>query len=156
MSAPLISIHVDDRQVQRALDRAMQALDNPRRLMRTLANQQYGSTVRNFESESFDGESWPRLKDSTARAKIAGTRRRRGYANILRPTGRHIFQRIFQAHNETQARVYCDNPWAFVHNFGAPMPHFVMPKRTFLGFTAEDLRNIVRACRAYIVRSVLP
>lgn len=165
-----ITTEIDDRQVQAALNRAMRALENPTSLMRTLANQQYASTVRNFQQESFDWQPWPALQPETARAFITGTPgkraarlgargkrtqehgKRRGYANMLRPTGKLIFQRIHQRHTKTQAIIACANPWAFVHNFGM----IGLPRRTFLGFSAADVRAIREAAEWWLRRSVLP
>ncbi len=164
-----IDVRIQDRQVQAALNRALRAVGNPSSLMRTLANQQYRSTVENFQSEEFNGQPWPELSPETAQRFITGTpgsrsgrgRRRdrghrRGYDNMLRPTGLHIFQRLFQRHTSHTAEVWCDNPWAFVHNFGAQLRRFKMPQRQFLGFSREDLESIVRACKWWIQRSVLP
>lgn len=144
--------------------------------MRTLANQQFRSTVRNFQRESFDGRKWPRLAESTAQRFITGTPgkrasrkrkdgkgytkergKRRGYENMLRPTGRHLLQTIHQSHTDEEARVFTANPWAFVHNFGAPMKQgWQMPRRTFLGFSQEDYRDIAARCQDYLDKSVLP
>lgn len=170
-----VSLQVDNAQVRRALDRAARATGNLGGLMRTLANQQYRSTVRNFQEESFDGQPWPRLAPSTAQRFITGTPgkrasrkrkdgkgmtrergRRRGYENMLRPTGRHIFESIHQSHTEDEARVVSTNPWAFVHNFGAPMQHFQMPRRTFMGISQQDRRDIVARCREYLEKVVIP
>lgn len=177
-----ISTTIDDRQVRNALNRAMRALENPTSLMRTLANQQYASTVKNFQQESFDGQPWPALQPETAQAFITGRKtrglveraggkgaaitlltpntgrrrkrvgKRRGYDNMLRPTGKLIFQRLHQQHTRTQAIIACANPWAFVHNFGVAG----MPRRTFLGFSAADRRAIREAAEWWIKRSVLP
>lgn len=166
---------MDDRQVQAALTRALREVGNPSGLMRTLANQQYRSTVENFEAESFDGRHWPALKPRTAAQFLTGTPgqrasraraggrgrtkergKRRGYANMLRPNGKLIFQRIHQRHTQTEAIVEVANPWAFVHNFGAPMKHFRMPRRQFLGFSRQDLANIVEAAKRWMIRSVVP
>jgi len=181
-----ISVTVDDRETRRVLDRAMKAVADPKDLMRTLADQQYRSTVDNFKSESFDGGPWPALKPATAQAFITGkqtrgfvktaggrgaaitlltpktekqrkrTGKRRGYDNMLRPNGKLIFQRIHQRHTSTEARVECSNPWAFVHNYGARMSRMTMPRRTFLGFSRKDLADIRAACEWWVKRSVLP
>ena len=171
-----ISGHVEDAQVRQALDRAARATGNLGGLMRTLANQQFRSTVRNFQEESFDGRPWPGLADSTAERFITGRPgrrasrkrkdgkgytaergRRRGYDNILHPTGRHLLQTIHQSHTEDEARVFTANPWAFVHNFGAPMKQgWRMPRRTFMDFSAQDRRDIVARCKEYLLKSVIP
>ncbi len=158
--------------MQAALRRAAAGLGNLGGLMRTLANQQFRSTLRNFQTESFDGVKWRRLADSTANRKLVpgGPRRRRsrtsdvvrgrgqlrGGANILHPSGRHLMMTIHQSHTSEEARVSTPNPWAFVHNFGAPLPHFQMPRRTFMGFSEQDNRDILTACHDYLRRSVLP
>jgi len=227
--------HLEDKIAQAFLTRAARAAGETEPLMRTLANQQFRSTLRNFQKEAFGEDAWPKLQESTMRrhlysqdelvanyavklrrftvkvrvpgvnrrtgrptagrlmakrdrrgrivketrrattaevdayrsrtakafagtpgtSSISGVGRRRGGANILHPTGRHLMQTLYQSHTIDEARVATPNPWAFVHNFGAPMPHYQMPRRTFLGFTEEDHADIVAACQRYLDKSVL-
>lgn len=148
-------------------------LDDTAPLMRTIANEQLRSTQRNFEEESFDGQSWPELAPATTRAFITGTPgkraprrkkrgkgwtkergKRRGKEKILHPTGQHLLQKIHQSHTKDEARVSCGTPWAFVHNFGAPMQDFQMPQRTFMGITDKDEQNIVLAADFHVSRAL--
>ena len=139
------------------LEHALKLTSRPRQLMRRLADRQLESTVRNFEAESFDGTPWKPLAKSTAQAFITGTpgRRasrkrksgkgrtkergqRRGYANILHPNGRHIRNKLGTEVHADESQVFCAQSWAFVHNEGLRMKHFIMPQRTFLGISKQD------------------
>jgi len=143
-----------DKRIREALRHAEGKLSDMGGLMRSLANLQYQSTVRNFEKESFDGEKWPELAESTQHSMITEGSER-GAANILRPTGRHIFQRISQSSTRDEARVKCNQGWAFAHNFGIPMPQgWQMPQRTFLGISDEDEESIANAIDAYVERAL--
>lgn len=172
----MLITEVRSAEVRRALEQAVSVLNDTESMMRTLANAQYKSTVENFKTESFGGEAWPPLADSTADAFITGTPgaragkvtrgktgkmryraekgKRRGYDNILRPTGKHIFQTISPSHSKDEARVTCACPWAFVHNFGAPMAHFQMPRRTFMGITDQDEDVIFKIASRYVRKAL--
>lgn len=140
---------MDDRAVQRLLAQATSALAAPEALMRSLADAMYADTVEHFETESFDGEKWPPLAERTARAYITKYRRR-GHENILRPTGRHLFQTLHQSHTASEARVATPTPWAFVHNFGARLRRMKMPRRTFLAFSDRLLAEVRILCIRYL------
>ena len=188
----LIEVEVQDKEVLGALASAQSALRNRGPLFRTLANLQFRSTMRNFDSESFDGRKWPPLAHSTALAfmrsqksrirgyaeggksladvqsyaqrvfaagrghttgsqlKTKGLGARRGYQNILHPTGQLIRQKTHQSSTNEEARVSCGTSWAWVHNFGAPLQHFTMPRRTFLGVSQADNRAIIGAVEWHI------
>jgi phage gpG-like protein len=121
--------------------------------------------MENFRRGAFDGQTWPSLQPSTAKAYVQhrrrGTgpgspgRRRRGYANLLHPTGRHLLNRLHASHTNVEARVLVAQPWAHVHNFGLPMKYFTMPKRTFLGFSRQDLHDLEAAILRYGEREAL-
>jgi len=158
------------KELTRALAMAETKLGNLGPVMRTIADQQFKSTMQNFRSESFAGESWPKLAESTAQRFVTGTPgqqrkkkrgkgmtkrkgKRRGHAHMLVNTGQ-LKGKIHQSHSKLEARVESGTPWAFVHNFGAPMKHFQMPQRQFMGITPEDEADHMKAINFFIDREV--
>jgi len=140
---------IDSRAVEEKLHEIGQKLAETEPLMQTIANVLYSGTVRHFEEEAFNGTKWPPLSEATAEAKITKTRRR-GYENILRPTGRHIFQRIHQRHNNDEARVTCTQWWAWVHQLGARVGKAQIPARPFLGIDEQTRNDIDKSLDAWI------
>lgn len=154
----MISVQLrGSKRIQEALRHAEGKLSNMKGLMGDLARMQYQRTVENFKKESFDGKKWPELAESTKHAMITETEERGG-ANMLRPTGEHIFEEIAQSHTRDEAKVFIGPSgadWAFAHNFGIPMPQgWQMPQRTFLGISDEDEEAIVNAIDAYVERAL--
>lgn len=163
----MIELHgeVSDREAQQMLNVAASALQNTRPLMRTLAHQQYRSTMQNFATQSFDGEAWRPLAMSTQKAVHpafrggrAKRKRRRGSRNILHPTGANLKQPTTFTFDEERASVRCATFWAFVHNFGVtvrPRGRAVrIPRRTFLAISRADYANIAKVAYEYIRRAV--
>lgn len=167
----LISVQMEGgERLERGLAEAMGKLQSLEPVMRTIANAQYKSTVKNFDTQSFEGASWPKLAKSTAMAFVTGTPgkraprkkkrgegmtkgtgRRRGEGHMLRATGgQHLFMNVHPSHTNVEARVQAATPWAFVHNFGAPMAHFTMPRRTFMGITSEDTNTHLQTVRGAV------
>jgi phage gpG-like protein len=126
-----------------------------------------GSLARGFASQRFTsyGAGWKverlrtpgevraywakihreRVNASRKAWSLTGRNARRGGANILRPTGHLIFQRIHPSHTPTEAHVRCNNDWAWVHNYGAVLKDgkLPIPRRTFLGIARTDERRIM-------------
>ncbi len=141
-------------ELKRLLSKAAWQLKNMTPVMRTIANAQYKSTVKNFRDEAFGVvDKWPELKKATQERRIT-KKHRRGAKNMLRPTGKHIFMRLHQSFSATEARVACTNWWAFVHNLGAPLRAFKMPRRTFLGIHKQDELQIVKIMERYLKKAI--
>jgi phage virion morphogenesis protein len=128
-----------------------------RRLFRTLANQQLASTLENFEQQSFDGEPWEPLAESTQQVPYVGGAR--GAENILHPTGTHILQTISSEHTDVYARIFTPCPWAHVHNEGADLEgtafgDITIPQRTFLGLSEADVDAIEEAVEWHLEQAI--
>lgn len=170
----LISVQMEGgERLERGLADAMGKLQSLEPVMRTIADAQLASTQQNFRDESFGGERWPRLAESTARAFITGTPgkraphrkksgtgftkgsgKRRGYDNMLRPKGTHLYQKLHQSNTNVEARVSVATPWAWVHNLGPPLAHFTMPRRTFMGITPHDNVTHLLAVERFVEQEV--
>ncbi len=136
--------------VARGLKKIGARLSNPLPLMRTIATYQLRSTQLNFRTESFDGTAWPALAEVTTQAKITA-RHRRGRRKKLRPTGKHLYQRLSSEASKQHAAVKCAQGWAWVHNYGAPLRHgrLLMPQRQFMGITKKDREEILGVSDRY-------
>lgn len=145
----MITYIVDTNEVTRLLNEAGRHIANSHELMTSIANVMYSGTVKHFEDEAYEGHKWPPLKPRTAQARITKTKRR-GYENILRPTGRHIFQRLYQDSTRDEARVGCAMWWAWVHQLGAKIGNARIPARPFLGLDSSIVNSIAELLRAWL------
>ena len=148
-----------------ALARLKESLSNPAPAMRTIANILDRSVKANFRAAGRPVK-WKPLAPSTAKGKITKTQRR-GYANILRPTGDNIFKRIQSRSSRYTAEIGAPGVVPTVHQLGTNRAgrgrHTTIPKRTFIGrsdrpqttsfdLLPEDEQAIVKAIDAHIMR----
>jgi phage gpG-like protein len=161
-----MTVQFDDAEVQRVLQAAANMAQYPEALMGTVSNVMLRETQRTFREQAFDGSPWAPLAESMQQARwpgeVAGRRggprkpvnKRRGTQSILHPTGKHLLQTLHQSHTDNESRVGTPTFWAFVHNFGAPLQHFTMPRRTFLGFSRRLVEDIGKAAQSYLERGL--
>ena len=167
-----------------ALARLKAAMKNPAPAMRTIANILDRSVKANFRAEGRPKGIWPKLKPSTANAIRQGYRtrtrqlkgggtmvsssvKRRGYAHILRDTGRLIGS-IQTRSGMFSAQVGAPGVVAAVHQLGTHRAgrgrHTTIPKRTFIGrsdrpqtakfeLLPEDEQAIEKAIDAWIKKA---
>ncbi|MBI1246159.1 MAG: phage virion morphogenesis protein [Alphaproteobacteria bacterium] len=87
-----ISFQIDDKELLDKLNLLAASSERPQAMMHAIGAAMVQSTQRRFEREAGpDGRPWPKLSPRTANKRLG--RSRRGYAHMLRVTGR-LYQSI--------------------------------------------------------------
>jgi len=133
-----LSFELLDKELQRWTQVTARNLLQRDSLMHNIASYQLASTKKNFYTESFNGERWQELAPTTANRVVTKAGHRRGYNNILHPTGRHLLGKLGTSADSNEARVWCAQPWAWVHQYGTKWMGGHIPRRQFLGATDND------------------
>ena len=118
-----IQLTVDDAEVIGTLTSLQRAADNPAAIMAAVAPYLVQTTRRHFETQRGPDGPWPRLSPRTANRRIG--RRRRGYENMLRVSGR-LYNSITGDSGADFALVGSNLPYAAIHQFGGTIE---MPER---------------------------
>ena len=161
----MLTVNVISDTLTPALARLKASLSDTTPAMRTIEGVLKSSFFANFRAQGRP-EKWRALKPSTAKGKIT-KKERRGYANILHPTGDHILKRIQTRSSRYTAEIGAPGVVPAVHQLGTNRAgrgrHTTIPKRTFIGrsdrpqttsfdLLPEDEQAIVKAIDAHIMR----
>lgn len=140
-----VEIKYDDRELQRAINRLIDAGADMSSAMREIAGHLADSVADSFDREQApDGTPWKPLKPKTKRE-----RRRRRYAAgpILERSG-DLARSILADHDETSAVAGTNLIYAATHHFGDEDRRGI-PARPFLGVTEEHRSMILDAIQRH-------
>lgn len=118
-----IQIRIEDTEANRTLESVRRASENPAAIMAQVSASLLQATRRHFERESGPDGPWPRLSPRTANKRIG--KRRRGYDNMLRVSGR-LYNSIIQDSGADYALVGSNLPYAALQQEGGTIQ---MPAR---------------------------
>jgi phage virion morphogenesis protein len=118
-----IQLRVENAEVNRTLDSVSRASENPAGIMAAVAASMLQAMRRHFERETGPDGPWQRLSPRTADKRIG--KRRRGYENMLRVSGR-LYSSLIQESGTDYALVGSNLPYAAIHQEGGTVK---MPAR---------------------------
>lgn len=126
--------------VKGAVSRLQAAGARPSRVFRLIGRRLRAMQMRHFQDERDSrGEDWPRLRDSTIKARRKGPHPGRGRMRKLRDTGR-LAGSLMTRTSDTEAVVGTNVVYAATHQFGDKKRN--IPKREFLYINDEEKRAL--------------
>jgi len=142
----MITIKVDDSQVQKKLEKLVERVIDRRRIMRRIAQLMKEAVEENFEKEG--RPKWQPLSLATIKA-----RQKKGYwpGKILQQKGR-LASSISSYSDNDKAVVGTNVVYAAIHQFGGKTGRgrkINIPARPYLQLTDEELLRIVREIEEY-------
>lgn len=130
-----VQIRVEDSEVNRTLDGIIRASENPAAIMAAVATQMLQDTRRHFEKETGPDGPWPRLSPRTADKRIG--KRRRGYDNMLRVSGR-LYNSLIQESGADYALVGSNLPYAALQQQGGTIQMPARDQEIFQNYNARS------------------
>lgn len=146
-----IRLTVTDAEILATLDRVDRVAADPGAIMSDIAGYMVTATQRHIERERGPDGGWPRLSPRTAAKRIG--RRRRGYANMLRVTGR-LYASIVGEATSTEAIVGTNAVQAAILQLGGTIKMQPREQDIHLARTNRGWRFARAAAKRKVTRRV--
>lgn len=130
-----IQLKVEDAEVNRSLSSVQRAAENPAAIMSAVAGFLVTTTQRHIEREAGPDGPWPRLSPRTANKRIG--RRRRGYENMLRVSGR-LYNSLTGESGADFALVGSNLPYAAIHQLGGTIEQPAREQEIYQNYNARS------------------
>jgi phage virion morphogenesis protein len=149
MAGDGVAYEWDDEEFQKLLSAAIGRIENFEPAMKSFADYMVTRTAERFEKEQApDGSQWEPLKPATlaekqASGKIDKILQRNGFLRLVHPKA-----------DKDSGGVYSSRIYAAIHNRGGmagPGRKVKIPKREFLGFNDEDIKEFQETTKDWII-----
>jgi len=141
----------DDKDAQAMLAKSIANIKDMTPVMKSFAEKMVIRTEERFEDkEAPDGSGWQTLSDVT---KARKTKLGKAIDKILHHDG-YLSENIHPEGDKDSAGIFSDRDYSAIHNRGGmagPGRKVKIPKREFLGFNDEDIKEFAKTCKDWIV-----
>lgn len=154
MASAGVAFEIDDRDFKELIARVGEAINDMGEIMEGFADYMVLQTKDRFEREETpDGSGWEPLSPITLALKSKKT----NLNKILQQNGHLIL--VHPESDNTSSGIYSDRVYSAIHQYGGqagPNRSVTIPKREYLGFNDDDIKEFQKTVKDWIIMGARP
>ncbi|MBI9092299.1 MAG: phage virion morphogenesis protein [Desulfobacterium sp.] len=154
MASAGVAFEIHDQDFKDLINRVGHSIKDMTPVMEAFAEYMVVQTDDRFKNEEApDGSGWEKLATIT----LASKARRKKMDKILQQDG--YLRLVHPASDKDSAGVYSDRVYSAIHNYGGqagPNRSVTIPKREFLGFNEDDIKEFQETGKDWIIMGERP